>query len=273
MKGMVSMLKISVCESADGLDRRGVKRSPATYPEHRRGRPAANRGERLPAEPLSAEEVFALLERCRGVTARRNRALIMLLWRSGLRCAEALALHPKDVDLERGEVAVLHGKGNRRRVVAIDQATCGTVGLWIAHRHELGLKRNAPLFCVIVGPSAGAGLYGGYVRDMLARLGREAEIGKRVHPHGLRHTYAAHLLEEGLPISYIRRMLGHASLLITERYCDHLSPFEALERVRAVPWPTPERTVEEIRGAEVGIAVTSRALSSTGGGRLRVAYR
>ena len=84
----------------------------------------ANKGRRLPAELLSGEEVRALLRTCsaRAPTGIRNRALIAVLYRGGLRISEALALLPKDVDSAQGTLTVLHGKGDRRRTVGMDPA-------------------------------------------------------------------------------------------------------------------------------------------------------
>jgi site-specific recombinase XerD len=222
------------------VDRRGYKRSPITIAEYRRGVAPPNKGRRLPAEPLSVAEVFALLDACELIgrrAGRRNRAMIVLFWRSGLRCAEVLALRPKDVDLERGRVAVLHGKGDRRRLVGLDPIACAELALWMVERQELGFGTGEPLFCVVEGPSKGLPINPPYVRELLKRLAYVAGITKRVHPHGLRHTYASYLLDQGVPLHVIRRMLGHSSLAITERYADHLNPFAALEEVRRVSWP------------------------------------
>ena len=223
--------------AAETLDRRGARRSPVTFAEFRQGQPARNKGMRLPAEPLTGAEVYALLDACTGRAASRNRALIFCFWRSGLRCAEALALRPKDVDLDAGRITVLHGKGNKRRVVALDEEACYEVWCWAEDRAELGISAADPLFCVMTAPTTGYPLNSMYVRDLLKRLAVKADVQKRVHPHGLRHTYASYLLGQGVPVHYIRRMLGHTSLAITERYCDHLNPFEAAERVRGVRWP------------------------------------
>jgi integrase len=208
--------------------------------DYRRGRPPANKGRKFPPEPLTPAEVYALIDACgRGYAGRRNRALIMLLWRSGLRCGEALALEPKDLDLMRGEVRVLHGKGDRARVVAVDPAACAVLELWQQHRTELGIAPRRPFFCVISWPTLGAPLHSAYVREMLKEMAVKAGVEKRVHPHGLRHTYAAYLAEQGTPVHHIRRMLGHGSLAVTERYLDHLAPAEVLAAMRAVRWPEP----------------------------------
>lgn len=172
-----------------------------------------------------------------GLAARRNRALIALYWRTGLRCAEALDLYPKDVDLDNGRVAVLHGKGDKRRVVAIDPAGAELVRAWEIERSELGFDGTRPYFCVITGPTAGQHVNAPYVRELVKILARRAGITKRVHVHGLRHTYASHLLDSGVPIHFIRRMLGHCSLAVTERYADHINPAEVLAAMQAVSWP------------------------------------
>ena len=94
----------------------------------RRRRPKPRR--RFPAEVLTDPEVRALLDACGGPyhpVALRNRALIALMYRAGLRVSEALALSPKDVDLATGVVRVLHGKGDVSRTVGLDAGACAVV--------------------------------------------------------------------------------------------------------------------------------------------------
>jgi site-specific recombinase XerD len=236
-------VKEVVKASEPELERRGYRRSHITLPAYRLGVSPPNKGQKFPAEPLTPAEVWALVEACEqiGRAAKlRNQALIVLLWRSGLRCAEMLALYPKDLDLDVGRVAVLHGKGDKRRIVGLDAAACEMLRAWMAARTELGLGAGEPVFCVVNGPTRGLAVGSPYVRDLLKRLATVAGITKRVHPHGLRHTYASHLIDEGVPLHYLKRMLGHTSLAITEKYADHLNPFQAVERVNAVSWPARE---------------------------------
>jgi integrase len=224
------------------LDRRGYRRSP------RKGTEPLNKGKRYPAEPLTGAEVYELLRACDRMArrpetggtigaAKRNRALIMVLWRSGLRCAEVLALMPKDVDLEAGRIAVLRGKGAKRRTVGLDREACAMLAEWMAERAQLGVGVGEAVFCVINGPTRGQAINAPYVRDLLKRLARNAGIQKRVHPHGFRHTYAAWLLEQGVPVLDLQKMLGHTDPVMTFHYADHLLPFQALERVNGVQWP------------------------------------
>jgi integrase len=104
------------------LDAAGHRRSPTTMPGYHRGRPPRNKGEPYPADPPTVEEIVAVMrtigDRAEG---HRLRALIVLLWRAGLRIREALALQECDLDRSRGAVLVRRGKGGKRREVGMDR--------------------------------------------------------------------------------------------------------------------------------------------------------
>lgn len=220
------------------LDRRGYYRSPITLPEYHQGREPANKGLKFPAEPLSSREVLALIGACgRGAAGKRNRALIAVMWRTGLRVSEVLALYPKDVELDAGRVHVLHGKGDRSRTVGIDPAAGAIVSDWLQARRELGVGPRRRLFCVISEPTIGEPLHTQYVRGMLKDLAVKAGIDKRVHPHALRHTHAFELFAEGVRLDFIQRQLGHSNLSVTARYIEHLNPAEVVDQIRARSWP------------------------------------
>lgn len=215
------------------------RRSPITLPGYRLGMEPANKGKKYPAEILTRDEVGQLLTACsrRGNAGVRNQALIIVLWRAGLRVAEALALEPKDVDLGGGEITILHGKGDRRRIVGIDAQAAAVIQLWVDRRRDLRIPRGSPLFCTITRPGAGGRLSSSYVREALKDLAAKTGIEKRVHPHGLRHTHAAEIAREGVPIHVIRRQLGHSNLATTERYIDHLTPQEVIQAMQnRAPW-------------------------------------
>jgi integrase/recombinase XerD len=197
----------------------------------------ANKGRRFPPEPLSNAEVRQLLAACGGDTPLdvRNHALIVLMWRSGLRCAEALALRPSDVDYEAGTIRVLRGKGGKCRTVGADDTTLAVVGLWADARAAEGIG-DGPLFCVVRGRQAGNPLAPRYVRFMIAALAAKAGIAHRVHPHGLRHTHAVELAREGWPVPLISRQLGHANIATTDVYLQGLYPSEVVTRARARSW-------------------------------------
>lgn len=196
-----------------------------------------NRGREFPIEVLAPAEVTALIRTCSttAATGLRNRALIAVLYRSGLRISEALALHPKDVDAESGWVTVLRGKGGKRRVASIDDSGLSHLGAWTERRRTLGLTGRHPLFCTLKGTA----LKDSYVRELLPRLAQKAGVEKRVHPHGLRHTHAYDLAGEGKPITLIQDQLGHSTLAVTERYLKHVAPHDRIRLLRDRPtWDT-----------------------------------
>lgn len=199
----------------------------------------ANAGRRYPPQVLTAAELEQLLRACsrRGAAGPRNRALIVVLWRVGLRVSEALALLPIDVDAQAGTVHVRDGKGHRDRVVGIDSQALAVVEGWLERRRRLGIARTRPLFCTISAGARGGPLSASYVRQALKALGRRAGIEKRVHPHGLRHTHAAELAGEGVGVHVIRKQLGHGSLATTDRYIDHLRPRDVIDAMQARSWP------------------------------------
>ena len=153
----------------------------------------------------------ALIKACsnRAPTGIRNRALLVALYRGGLRVSEALGLHPKDLDRAAGTVTVLRGKGGKRRTIGLDAGAFAVVERWLDVRAKRGINGRAPIFCTLRGkPVAPA-----YVRGLCKRLVRRARIEKRVHPHAFRHTHAAELAHDGLPMNLIQAQLGHSSLL------------------------------------------------------------
>src|SRR5438309_5205178 len=100
------------------VDGAGRRRSPATMPGYHKGRPARNKGMRYPADPPRPEEIIAVMrEAGAGSYGLRMRALVVVLWRAGLRIGEALALSESDLEPSRGSVVVRRGKGGKRREV------------------------------------------------------------------------------------------------------------------------------------------------------------
>jgi site-specific recombinase XerD len=199
-----------------------------------KGDEPGNKGRTFPPEPLTPDEVAAIVGGCspRATTGIRNRALLTLLYRSGLRISEALALKPSDVDLKRHTCRVLHGKGDKATVRGFHPTATDALARWIDTRRGLGL-RNGPLFCTLEGGQ----LYPQYVRLLLGRLADKAGIDKRVHPHGLRHTFADELRAAGMDVVTISKLLGHSSIAVTSRYLDHLTNDRAVAALAAVDLP------------------------------------
>lgn len=194
----------------------------------------ANKGKKLHPEPLTQDEVGRLLKACsrRAPTGIRNRALIVLLYRAQLRIKEALGLMPKDLDAKAGTVRVLNGKGSKSRVVGLDQEAFAVIDRWADKRKQLGLTGWQPFICTLKGEPVKSP----YVRAMLPRLARKAKIEKRVHAHGLRHTGAFELANEGFPLHVIQQQLGHSSLATTDRYIRHLTSKEVVEAMKGRKW-------------------------------------
>ena len=191
-----------------------------------------NRGERLPGEVLTTEEIHSLLRVCnRGATGARNRALIVLLWRGGIRIGEALALRPGDLNVKAGQVRIRRGKGGKPRTVGLDPEAFASVDTWLTRRRDLGLNGNQPLFCTLKGRELDAG----YCRAMVKRLGRRAGIQRRAHLHGFRHTHAVELVREGAPLPQVQAQLGHSSLSVTGRYLAHVTPEDLAALARSRP--------------------------------------
>ena len=135
------------------LDAAGHRRSPATMPGYHRGRPPRNKGEQYPADPPTIEEIIAVVrtvgDRPEG---HRLRALIVLLWRAGLRISEALAVQESDLDRSRGAVLVRRGKGGKRREVGMDRWAWEQIDPWLESRRKLP---TGAVLCVIHGATAG----------------------------------------------------------------------------------------------------------------------
>jgi integrase len=150
----------------------------------------------------------------------------------GLRAGETLALRPKDLDIAAGTLTVLHGKGDRRRVVGLDPGAVAILSRWVDTRRDSGINGHAPLFCTLEGKP----LQPSYVRTVLPRLASKAGIEKRVHAHGLRHTHAYELMIEGVPVPIIQQQLGHTSLATTDRYVSHLAPVDLISHMQQREW-------------------------------------
>jgi site-specific recombinase XerD len=188
-------------------------------------------------EPLTSTEVAALLRQCSTTapTGIRNRALITVMYRAGLRIDEALKLKAPDINPARGTVRVLHGKGDKPRTLGIDDGDMALIQRWMDRRAELG-HRHGPLFCTLKGTE----LAPVYVRNMMHRIAAKAGIEKRVHPHGLRHSFAVELSLEGVPMPIIQQMLGHAHLSTTDIYLRHVAPADVIAAGRSRKQWNPE---------------------------------
>jgi integrase/recombinase XerD len=197
----------------------------------------SNKGQRFHSQALTTAEVEALMAACSPTspTGKRNRALIVVLWRGALRCEEALHLRVHDLNRGDGSIRVMFGKGRKARTVGIEPRAWAVLEVWLAERDRLGVPRTVPVFCTITGGQYRP-LSSRYVRWLMADLGRKADIGKRTAPHQLRHTRAAEAANEGVPVHMISVFLGHSNVGTTDRYIQHLNPRAAIDAMLASQW-------------------------------------
>jgi integrase/recombinase XerC len=175
------------------------------------------RPKRLP-EVLPEEEVAALVEAPAGdgPAALRDRAILELLYGSGLRVSELVGLDVDDVDLEARLVRVL-GKRRKERIVPFGKAAALALRRWVAEGRPAlakAARSGAPLFL----NARGGRLLQRSVARRLDRAVLAAGLPRHVHPHVLRHCFATHLLGNGADLRGIQELLGHASLSTTQRY-------------------------------------------------------
>src|SRR5437588_4974523 len=156
-----------------------------------------------------------------GHTGHRHRlnALIVVLWRAGLRIQEALSLTEIDLDERRGSILVRHGKNDRRREVGMDPWGWSALRPWLRERAKLPV---GPLFCVIVGPTRGHAWSASAARLELHRTAIDAGVRRRLAPH----AHAVELLHKGIPLPLIQRQ--HAFLSTTGTYLQGISSEEII---------------------------------------------
>jgi integrase/recombinase XerC len=163
------------------------------------------------APAVEAQDAGDLFERA---VALRDRAVLELLYGSGLRVAEVAGLTLDRVDLDRGRVTVL-GKGAKEREVPLSDFSVDAVRQYLAEgRHRL-MGAGAPaLFFNRKRKPLGTR----DIRSLVGRYGGRTLSGRHVSPHTLRHSFATHLLEGGADIRAVQELLGHASVATTQRY-------------------------------------------------------
>ena len=188
------------------LDAAGRRRSPATCPGYRCGSVPMNKGRRYPADPPRMEEIIAVMRIAgEGIHGARIRALIVILWRAGLRINEALTLAETDLERRRGSVLVRRGKGGKRREVGMDEWAWEHIEPWRQRRLKLPV---GPFLCVVDGPTRGRVWSQTGARAELRRLAALAGVRRRFAPHQLRHAHAVEMAREGVRSSAVD---GHLS--------------------------------------------------------------
>jgi integrase/recombinase XerC len=167
---------------------------------------------RIPAV-LDEAEVEVLLDMPGdALAAVRGRAILELLYATGMRCAELVSLDAGEVDLGARMVRVV-GKGRKERVVLFGQRAQQALAAWLVRRRTVRPKTDG-LFL----NARGGRLTDRSVRALVARRVTQVALARRCSPHTLRHSFATHLLTRGADLRAIQELLGHASLSTTQRY-------------------------------------------------------
>ena len=190
-----------------------------------RGRIPADPAEKLPLprlphtlpQPLSQSEVAKLVAAPAGDTPLeiRDRALLELLYASGLRIAEACGVRLEHLD-EEGGVLRVTGKGSKTRLVPVGRAALDALGIYLTQGRPklLSSSSGAEIFLSVRGhPLTPARIW-----HLVRHYAKQAGIEEAVHPHQLRHSFATHLLAGGADLRIIQEMLGHASIATTQIY-------------------------------------------------------
>ena len=188
-------------------------------------------GQHIPAF-LTVDEVFGLLEAPNSADRypHRDRAVMELLYSTGMRVSELVANNLEDFDWP-GEMVRVRGKGNKERLIPFGKAAAEALQQYLPEREALLLARagrghsldRRPLFL----NGRGARLTARSVERSIQAYGLRAGIGVLVTPHALRHSFATHLLEMGADLRTVQELLGHVSLSTTQKYThiniDHLT--------------------------------------------------
>ncbi len=194
---------------------------------------------------LTVSQVTSLLELpfADGFHGARDHAILELLYSTGCRVAEAADIRLGRMDLTDGHVRVL-GKGRRERLAMLGQKAREAVQTWLPHRkRKLGqvqLPDRGHLFL----NQRGGPLSSRWIFEVVLRHARRAGIAQRLTPHGLRHSFATHLLDRGADLRSVQELLGHRRLATTEIYT-HVSMRRLREAYdRAHPHGARHRTQE-----------------------------
>ena len=168
-------------------------------------------------EVLSIEEIDAMIGQIdmSKPEGHRNRAIIEMLYGSGLRVSELTELRLSNIYREDGYMRIL-GKGNKQRLVPISPVADEQFGYWLRDRSMLDIKPEASDIAFL--NHYGRQLTRAMIFTIVKRLAESAGIRKTISPHTLRHSFATHLLQNGADLRIIQQLLGHESIVTTEIY-------------------------------------------------------
>lgn len=168
-------------------------------------------------EVLTLDEIDAMIAQIDMSKAEghRNRAIIEMLYGSGLRVSELTELKLSNIYRKEGYMRII-GKGNKQRLVPISPEADKQLGYWLEDRAKLDIKTDAVDIAFL--NHYGRQLTRAMIFTIVKQLAKAAEIRKTISPHTLRHSFATHLLQNGADLRIIQQLLGHESIVTTEIY-------------------------------------------------------
>lgn len=189
---------------------------------------------------LTVDEVFALLEAPGPEDAffRRDRAVMEMLYATGMRVSELTGGNLADYDLEN-EMVLVRGKGDKERLTPFGSQAKEALLAWLPDRAALIAQARSPNTEALFLGRLGTRLTSRSVERLMLRYGLKAGIDRPVTPHALRHSFATHLLEMGADLRAVQELLGHAGLSTTQQYT-HLD-LNHLTRVYDAAHPQAKR--------------------------------
>ena len=173
-------------------------------------------GLRLP-EVLSIDEIeqiFAAIDLSKP-EGQRNRAIIEVLYGSGLRVSELINLKLTNIYFDENYMLV-EGKGSKQRLVPLSEESVKQIGYWRLDRNRLDIKKGNEDYLFL--NRLGRRLTRAMIFTIVKNLAEVAGIKKNISPHTFRHSFATHLLENGANLRAIQQLLGHESITTTELY-------------------------------------------------------
>ena len=168
---------------------------------------------------LTVDEVFHLLGACGGDAFGpcRDRAILEVFYAGGLRLSELAGLDLGDLDLDQGVLRVW-GKGGKERLAFLGKPAREALAAYLARRRALLARTGAPEAAPMFLNRRGGRLTSRSVARLVGKWARLAGLSQALTPHGLRHSFATHLLEGRADLRTVQELLGHASISSTQRY-------------------------------------------------------
>jgi len=168
-------------------------------------------------EVLAVEEINSIVDVIDLSTpeGQRNRAMIEMMYGSGLRVSELIDVKLSNIDLEHSFMKV-DGKGSKQRLVPLSEESETQMKLWLLIRNEMVIRKGFEDYLFL--NRRGAKLTRVMIFTIVKQLAQLAGIKKNISPHTFRHSFATHLLEGGANLRVIQQLLGHESIMTTEIY-------------------------------------------------------